>query len=139
MPGGGHKGRGFTLRDGREAEGGPRGTGGGHMTTGERLGRGARAVLTTTALAGVAGLNGVFLYVVFARRDLLERALGDPIAWVLMIEALAVTGLLAWAFARWRRNRLGWGWFVVLSLLGGLAFSIPIVLLMSDGREERRG
>jgi len=109
------------------------------MTTGERLGSAARAVLAIIAIAGVAGLNGVFLYVVFARRDLLERALGDPIAWVLMIEALVVTGVLAWVLARWRRNRLGPGWFVLLSLLGGLAFSIPIVLLMSDGREERRG
>ena len=108
------------------------------MTTGERFGSGARAVLVITAIAGVAGLNGVFLYVVFARRDLLERALGDPIAWVLMVEALIVTGVLAWLLARWRRNRLGAGWFVVLSLLGGLAFSIPVVLLASDRREESR-
>ena len=109
------------------------------MTTDERLGNGTRALLAITAIAGVAGLNGVFLYVVFARRELLGRALGDPIAWGLMIVALVVTGLLAWAFTRWRRNRLGWGWFVVLSLLGGLAFSIPVVLLVSERGGEAGG
>jgi len=102
------------------------------MTTETRFGSGERAMLAVLAAAGALGLNGVFLYVVFARRDLLELALRDPLAWTLMVEALLVTGLLAWWFARTRRSRLGWGWFVVLSLAGGLAFSIPVVLLLAD-------
>jgi hypothetical protein len=108
------------------------------METGERLSRGERLALTVLAVIGGVGLNGVFLYVVFARRDLLERALGDPIAWALMVEALLVTGLLAWAFVRLLGSRLAWGWFVVLSLAGGLAFSIPVALLVTDRKAAPR-
>jgi hypothetical protein len=104
------------------------------VSTVEPLGRGERAALARVAIPGGAGLNGVFLYAVFARRDLLVRALGDPLAWALLLEPLVVTVVLAWRFARWRRNRLGWGWFVALSRLGGLALAIPVVLLVSDSR-----
>jgi len=31
-----------------------------------------------------------------------------------------------------------WMWFVVLSLAGGLAFAVPVVLLWTD-RERRQG
>jgi len=94
-------------------------------------------VLIGIATAGGLGLNGVFLYVVFLRRDLLDRALSDPIAWALMIEALVVTGLLAWLFARRRVSRLEPVWFWVLSLAGGLAFSIPVALLVGRGEARR--
>ena len=95
-----------------------------------------RVALVATAAVGGLGLNGVFLYVVFLRRDLLDRALGDPIAWALMIEALLVTGLLAWLFARRAIGGLAPVWFWVLSLAGGLAFSIPVALL-NKPRNER--
>jgi hypothetical protein len=108
------------------------------MDSETRLSRGERLALVALAIVGGAGLNGVFLYVVFARPDLLERALGDPIAWALMIEALLVTGLLAWTFVRLRGSRLAWGWFVVLSLAGGLAFGIPVALLVGDRRTAPR-
>src|SRR5574339_1012255 len=96
---------------------------GGVMGASDPLGWRERFVLVVIAAVGGLGLNGVFLYVVFVRRDLLDLALGDPVAWALMVEALMVTGLLAWVFARRAIGRLGALWFVVLSLAGGLAFS----------------
>ena len=93
--------------------------------------------LISIATAGGLGLNGVFLYVIFVRRDLLERALGDPLAWALMIEALLVTGVLAWLFARRAVGRLGPVWFVVFSLAFGLAFSIPVALLSETFERPR--
>ena len=42
---------------------------------------------------------------------------------------VAVNGVFAHLFDRWGVSRLGWGWFVSLSLLGSRAFAIPIVLL----------
>ncbi len=108
------------------------------MDTARPLPPGARGTLDAIAVLGGAGLNGVFLYVVFARRDLLDRALQDPIAWALMVEALLVTGLLAWLLARTGVSRLAWGWFVLLSLAGGLAFSIPVALLVTDRRAAPR-
>jgi hypothetical protein len=38
-------------------------------------------------------------------------------------------GLLAWAIRRFRLGVLSWVAFVLLSLVGGLAFSIPAFLL----------
>ena len=75
---------------------------------------GERAALIVISAIGALGLNGVFLYVIF-NPTLRERALADPLAWALMIEALIVTGLLAWAFARHAIGRIGAGWFWLLS------------------------
>jgi hypothetical protein len=94
-------------------------------------------LLTAIAVVGGLGLNGVFLCIVLWRRDLFRLALTDPVAWVLMIEALIVTGTLAWLFARRGVSRIGPVWFWVISLAGGLALSIPVALL-SPPREERR-
>jgi hypothetical protein len=42
------------------------------------------------------------------------------------LDAFIAMGLLAWYFAKWPIGRVRWPWFVALSLLGGLAFSIPL-------------
>ncbi len=57
---------------------------------------------------------------------------------VFMVEALVLVGVFAYLFERWEVSRLGWGWFVFLSLLGSMAFAIPVVLLFPrrDGREQ---
>lgn len=100
------------------------------------LGSGERAMLLAVAIVGAVILNGTFLYVLLARPDLLRAALADPIAWVLMAEALLVTAVFGWWLARKQRRRPGGIWFVVLSLLGGLAFSLPFVILAAD-RDRR--
>ncbi len=96
--------------------------------------QGERVLLIAIALLGGVGLNGVFLLVV-VREESRRLALSDPMAWALMIEALVVTGLLAWGFARRAIGRIGPVRFWVLSLLGGLAFSVPIAFL-SEAREK---
>jgi hypothetical protein len=96
-----------------------------------------RTILLVVAVLGAFGLNGVFLYVLLARPDLLQAALRDPIAWVLMIEAFLVTGVFGWWLARKRRQRPGGVVFILLSLLGGIAFSLPLVILAAD-RDRRR-
>jgi len=107
------------------------------MLVSTRLSPREQFTLIGIATAGGLGLNGVFLYVVFLRNDLLQHALSDPIAWALMIEALLVAGMLAWLFARRAVSRIGPVWFFVLSLAGGLAFSIPVALLV-EPRDPRR-
>lgn len=54
-----------------------------------------------------------------------------------IVEALVLVGVFAYLFKRWGVSRLGWGWFVFLSLLGSIAFAIPVVLLYrrQDERE----
>ena len=95
-----------------------------------------RMMLLVIAILGAVGLNGVFVVVLLGRPDLWRAALQDPIAWVLMIEALLVTGVFGWWLWRKGRRRPGGLWFIVLSLLGGLAFSLPFVILAAD-RDRR--
>ena len=83
-------------------------------------------------VVGMIGLNGLFVYGLMYRRDAIQEALRNPIALAFILEAFVVMGLVAWVFGRWGRNRLGWGWIVVLCLIGGLAFGIPAVLLVTD-------
>ena len=88
-----------------------------------------RVVLWTIALAGFAALNGVFLYGTFAEPAMLDAAMANPLSIVFVVEALVLTGLLAYLLQKWRVTRMSWGWFVVLALAGSLAFALPVAIL----------
>ena len=88
-----------------------------------------RSALWLLAIVGGVGLNGAFLYGMLARPGALEAALGNPIALAFLIEAFLMMGALAYLLPRWgvtTRSRLA---FVALSLLGGVAFALPVVVL----------
>lgn len=97
--------------------------------------RGERLWLWALAAFGLLGVNGVFLWTLFARPEIMREALANPITIAYSVEALALVAALAWLFRKWGVSRVGWGWFVVLSLLGSLAFAIPVALLFP--RRER--
>ena len=90
----------------------------------ERLG------LWALGAIGLLGINGVFLWVLAARPDAMREALANPLALAFMAEATLLVVTLAWLFRKWGLTRLGWGWFVALSLIGSLAFAIPVALLL---------
>lgn len=94
-----------------------------HLSTGERR------VLWVISLLGLLGPNGVFVYCAVFRWHDLPDALRNPVAAAFIFEAFVVMGLLAWMVRRFRIGVLPWSVFVVLSLIGGLAFSIPVFLL----------
>ena len=84
------------------------------------------------AALGVFGffvVNGAFVYGMLFQPDALTAAWTNPMAAAFMVEALVLVGVFAYLFERWGVSRLGWGWFVFLSLLGSMAFAIPVVLL----------
>lgn len=56
-------------------------------------------------------------------------ALTNPIALAFIIEALVLMGVFAYLLTKWQVVKLHWGWFIFLSLLGSMAFALPIVLL----------
>jgi len=93
-------------------------------------------------LWGVAGLgfllpNGLFLYSVFADPGGLREALVNPIALAFMFEAGLLMGLAAWLIAR-QGGRPGWLGFVLLSLVGSLACSVPAFLALAGrGRQVK--
>jgi len=80
---------------------------------------------------GFSAVNVAFLYGTFFQPDALANALTNPIALAFIVEGLVLMGVLAYLLSKWRVARLHWGWFVGLSLLGSMAFALPIVLLWS--------
>jgi hypothetical protein len=101
------------------------------MSTNEQihLSAGERRILWVISLLGLLGPNGVFVYCALFRWHDLPDALRNPVAAAFIFEAFVVMGLLAWMVRRFRIGVLPWSVFVVLSLVGGLAFSIPAFLL----------
>jgi hypothetical protein len=88
-----------------------------------------RATLWALAAAGGLGVNGAFVYGLLARPGAMGAALGNPIALAFALEAFVLMGMLAYLLPRWgvsRRSRLV---FVALSLLGGIVFALPVVML----------
>jgi hypothetical protein len=81
------------------------------------------------AVFGFIGLNTVFIYGIFWQPQLLISAFTNPISLAFIVEAFLLMGVLAYLLTRWKVGRLHWGWFVVLSLIGSMAFALPVVLL----------
>jgi hypothetical protein len=96
------------------------------------LSKSERLLLILAAVAGLFGLNGVFVYYAVFRRPELNAVLFHPVGGTLMLEAFLIVALAAVFLARRPIGRWGWKSFVLFSLLGGLAFSIPVILLLND-------
>ncbi|MCU0704401.1 MAG: hypothetical protein MUF18_10535 [Fimbriiglobus sp.] len=91
--------------------------------------RGEKAAIIALGVVGFFGINAVFAWAFLYDPQAMWDALRNPVSAVFIAEAFLVMGFLAYFLRRWGVARLGWGWFVVLSLLGSMAFAIPVVLL----------
>lgn len=80
------------------------------------------------ALFGLLGPNCVFCYYFFTRPDVVSAALCNPVALVFISEAFLLMFLFAWLLRRMKGAPIGGGLFILLSLLGSMAFSVPFVL-----------
>ena len=85
--------------------------------------------LWALGIFGFVGVNGAFFYGILFDPNALQAALTNPVAAAFMVEAMILVGVFAYLFCKWGVMRIAWGWFVFLSLLGSMAFAIPIVLL----------
>jgi hypothetical protein len=88
-----------------------------------------RAWLVGLAVFGFVVLNGVFAYGLMVVPGSLHQALTNPIAASMIADTLILMGLLAYLLRKWGVSHIAWGWFVVLSLAGGMLFSLPLALL----------
>lgn len=95
--------------------------------------------LTAVAVVGFLFLNGAFLYGMIAQPAAISAAMRNPVALAFMGEAMILVALIAYVLHRERVTRLGSAAFVALSLIGGLAFSIPVALLMPRRAGGARG
>lgn len=97
-----------------------------------------RPLLYALAAAGLVGVNGVFLYYAFVHPDVMTEAYRNPVSLAFIAEAFLLMFFAAWGIAKAGWERPGWRAFVVLSVLGSLAFSVPVFVLMRLKREAER-
>ena len=90
--------------------------------------------LWTLAVVGFVGVNGAFVYGVVARPGALAAALSNPISLAFLIEALLMLVALAYLLGKWGVSRVSWAWFLALSLVGSMAFALPVSLLWRSNR-----
>ena len=98
-----------------------------------------RSALWVLAIFGFFAVNGTFLYGLLADTDAIRQALTNPISAAFIIEAFALMGVFAYLFGKWGVARRSWKWFVALSLLGSMAFALPIVLMYRTGGRRAVG
>ncbi len=83
-------------------------------------------ILLLIALFGLVVPNGFFLYWLLYEYDGLASVARNNLALAFMMDAFLAMVLLAYYFARKPIGRVKWYWFVVLSIVGGLVFSLPL-------------
>ena len=97
---------------------------------------GERRGLILFASFGMAAVNGAFLWSLFAEGDLLGEAMRNPLAMAFILEAFALVFLVGWLLRRWGRTRVTLPQFFLLSMIGSLAFSLPVALLLPPDRHQ---
>jgi len=95
-----------------------------------------RPLFLLAAIAGFLLVNVPFLYFVIFRREVYHEAMANGVALVFIGEAFLLMLLFAFLVSRLGLQRPGWILFIVLSLLGSMAFSIPLFLYLHLGRQD---
>lgn len=94
-----------------------------------------KSVLLSIATFGLFIPNGMFFYYLIVQFQSLTDVVDDLLALAFIIDAFMATGLLAWFFAKHPIGKYSWKLFVVLSLLGGLGFSIPFFYYLNKRQQ----
>ncbi len=95
-----------------------------------------RCVLVILATVGLLGLNGTFIYYALLQPQALADAFRHPVSLVFILEAFIMVGFTAFVIRLVGLERPAWLAFVALSLVGGLAFSVPLFLLLQLRKPE---
>lgn len=86
-------------------------------------------LLVTLGFLGFFVFNAVFLYGLLFDRQMVWEALYNPVALIFILEAITLMFFFAYLFKKWGVSNISPLWFVILSLLGSMAFALPIALL----------
>ena len=90
--------------------------------------------LLLAAVLGFVVPNGFFLYWLCFEFQGLGPVLQDRLALGFILDVALALVLLSVYFARHPIGPVRWPWFVVLSLLGGLVFSLPLYYWLNRNR-----
>ena len=94
--------------------------------------------LLVAALFGLVVPNGLFVMWLLTEFDGIGAILSNRLALAFMLEAMLLLVLLAVYFARHPLGPIRWPWFVVLSLMGGLGFGLPLYYWLNTRRRSFR-
>ena len=89
-------------------------------------------ILLLIAAVGLIVPNGLFLYASAHPALACGSLPGNKLALAYMIDCFMVLGLLAFHYARSPIGPVKWYWFLLLSLLGGLGFSVPFFWWLNE-------
>lgn len=87
--------------------------------------------LLLIALFGLVVPNGFFVYWLLHEFNGFGPVLADKLALGFILDVFVALVVLAVYFARHPIGPVRWQWFVVLSLIGGLGFSLPLYYWMN--------
>ena len=82
-------------------------------------------ILLAVALFGLFVPNGIFIYWLLTEFRGVAEVVQNKLAVAFIIDAFLAMFLIAYYFAVNPVGRVKWYWFVVLSIVGGLGFSLP--------------
>ncbi len=82
--------------------------------------------LLIIAFFGLLVPNGIFVYWLLNDFHSLSDFTNNRLAVPFIVEAFVVMFLMAYWFAKNPPGKVKWYWFIVLSLIGGIGFSIPL-------------
>lgn len=80
------------------------------------------------ALFGILIPNGIFLYLSVSNAAAVRASFSNPITLVLWLEAFLLLALFCWLINRLGNPKPGWVVFLILSIVGSLACSVPAFL-----------
>jgi hypothetical protein len=93
-------------------------------------------LLVMSALGFVAG-NGLFVYWLLFEFPGWSAIAANHLAVAFIIDAFLTLLVLTVWFARRPIGRVGWPWFVGLSIFGGLCFGLPLYVWLNE-RPDRQ-
>lgn len=98
--------------------------------------RSLRGVFLVISILGFLFINLPFLYFAFFDNAVYDAAMVNGVALVFVCEAGMLMLLFAWLIARMGLKNPGWFVFILLSLIGSLAFSLPLYFYLHLGKEK---
>lgn len=87
--------------------------------------------LLPIAAFGILVPNGLFVYWLVHEFSSIDQVFSDKLALGFIIDLFVALGVLTYLFAIRPVGPVRWPWFLLLSLIGGLGFSIPLYLWLN--------
>lgn len=95
-----------------------------------------RTLLLGFSILGFLLINVPFIYFAISKNETFALEEMDPITLIFLSEAMILIVFFAVLIAQMGWRKPGWIFFVALSFLGSLAFSVPFQIYLMLGKDE---